>query len=59
MKITFLGLTISTANRLYRKLIEGKSKGWDKTEPHLFYYVMGVWDARIFGVCIYRNSKSI
>lgn len=56
MKITIFGITISTAKRIKDKLAKGLILGKNNTNPKAFGYVMGVYDSRIFGICIYRNN---
>ena len=59
MKIQFRNYTLSTANRLKKKMEDAKAKGADKTNPKIYYYIFGVWDSRILGLCFYRNSDKI
>lgn len=57
MKLKIFGITISSASRVYERIIEARIKGYNKTRPELYYYVLGVWDSRIFGICVYRNAQ--
>jgi len=56
MKVKIFGLTISTARRIRNKLELGMMIGKHISNPKEWGYVMGVYDSRIFGMCIYRNN---
>lgn len=56
MKIKIIGVTICSARRIRRKLEQGIKIRKDKTHPKEWGYVLGVYDSRILGICIYRNS---
>ncbi len=49
--------TISTAKRIRNKISYARTYGFDKSNPETFWYVVGVYDSRIFGICFYRNSE--
>jgi len=56
MKVELFGITITTAKRIKKKLEQGMIIGKNHTHPKEWGYVLGVYDSRIFGICIYRNS---
>lgn len=58
MKIQIFGITISTAKRIKKKLIQGISLGKNISTPLEFGYVLGVYDSRILGICVYRNNMN-
>ena len=40
-----------------KKLQEGMRLGLDESAPQLFGYVLGVYDSRILGLCIFRANR--
>jgi hypothetical protein len=54
--MTFFIWHLHTAKYIKNQL----NKAIDKreTRPDLWYYVLGIWDSRIFGLCIYRRKGS-
>ena len=55
MKIQLFGITITSAKRIRTKLEQGIAIGKNYTHPKEWGYVLGVYDSRMFGICIYRN----
>lgn len=59
MKAQIGKITICTKKRLFKKLAQAMTKGYNKTNPKLYYYVMGCYDSHWFGICVYRNNNDI
>lgn len=57
MKVTLFGIIISTSNRIKNILDEGMSRDNNIKRPHVHNYLCGVYDSRIFGICVYRVEQ--
>lgn len=58
MKIFIKNVTICTRGYLRKQLENAILNGFDKSRPKLYGYVLGVYDAHWFGICIYRNHEN-
>jgi len=54
--IRVFGTTICRAKRLRKKLDEARKNGDDKKQHKLFYFILGIYDSRILGFCLYRGN---
>lgn len=49
--------TIHTSKKVYKALVEKYAS--KESQPALYYYLLGAYESRFLGICVYRSANSM